>query len=113
MEIHKPLGSLTLPEMKAELETYLGFMFGLEYNDKLLDDVAKEFFKFHGKLFIYKFREICSLQAQGLLKGIEKLKPEFSSMFFQQLKKSYFAAPTWPKQQREKERAYYESLQND
>jgi hypothetical protein len=111
-EPNKRISELTMPELQTTLGTLYSVYFSIDLEDKRNAEKAKtlcrECFKYHGKLFVWKLRELFSYYSHGLLDGLENTEPEIHSIFIYKMKKAYFNNPDkvrrkWELEQQESE----------
>lgn len=105
------VSSFTMAEMKEELHICFEIILGCKIPAAQLDNLARECFQFHGKLYKYKFRDLFSHQAAGHLKGMENREPAPTSLFIQDMKKSFFANPNWPAEAMKKQQEEFEKYE--
>ncbi len=114
-EPNKRISELTMPELQATLGTLYSVYFRINLEDKRnlekANTLCRECFQYHGKLFVWKLRELFSYYSHGLLEGLENTEPEIHSIFIYKMKRAYFKNPDKVRRKLEQEQIEGEQMQ--
>jgi len=91
------VSEMTYVQLKAMLNVCYSLFLSIDLEDKKheqeVETLIKECFLYHGKLYVWKLRELFEYYSKGLLQGMEGVKPEVHSLFIYKMKKAYFDDP--------------------
>lgn len=95
MEIpNKRVSEMSHVQLKAMLNVCYSLFLNIDLEDNKYEEATetliKECYLYHGKLYVWKLRELFEYYSKGLLQGMEDVKPEVHSLFIYKMKKAYF-----------------------
>jgi hypothetical protein len=88
------VSEMTLTQLRAMLNVCYSIYLGIDLEAAEVEEQAQtlclECILYHGKLYVWKLRELFQYYSAGQLVGMEGVKPEIHSKFIYKMKKAYF-----------------------